>query len=55
MITGTTSGTGRVAAKTLAEGGGRVIMLNRDSERAVSIQAELEALQTSAEGHNHLL
>ncbi len=49
VITGTTSGTGRVAAKTLAEGGGRVIMLNRDSERAVSIQAELEALQTSAE------
>ena len=33
-VTGTTSGTGRIAAKALAEKGGRVIMLNRTSSRS---------------------
>ena len=41
VITGTTSGTGRVAARTIARKGGRVIMLNRPSERAERVQAEL--------------
>ena len=41
VITGTTSGTGRVAARTIASKGGRVIMLNRPSERAERVQAEL--------------
>ena len=31
VITGTTSGTGKVAAHTVAELGGRVIVLNRKS------------------------
>ena len=41
VITGTTSGTGRVAAHTIASKGGCVIMLNRPSERAERVQAEL--------------
>ena len=41
VITGTTSGTGRVAARTIASQGGRVFMLNRPSERAERVQAEL--------------
>ena len=42
-ITGTTSGTGFVAAKTVAQHGGEVILLNRPSTRSV---ASLEKLQT---------
>ena len=38
VVTGTTSGTGRVAAKTLAEKGGRVFMLNRPSSRSEAVQ-----------------
>ncbi len=34
VITGTTSGTGFVAAKCVAKKGGEVVMLNRSSERA---------------------
>ena len=41
VITGTTSGTGKVAAHTLLEKGARVFMLNRPSSRATSIQQEL--------------
>ena len=43
VITGTTSGTGQVAARTIASKGGQVIMLNRPSERADRIQAALSA------------
>ena len=49
VITGTTSGTGRVVAKTLASYGGRVVMLNRDSERAQRVQAELGIMYPEAE------
>ena len=41
VITGTTSGTGRVAAQTIAQKGGRVFMLNRSSSRATRVQNEL--------------
>ena len=41
VITGTTSGTGKVAAQALASKGGRVLMLNRTSERSEAIQASL--------------
>jgi hypothetical protein len=43
-ITGTTSGTGFVAAHTLASRGARVLLLNRESERSVSSLAALKAL-----------
>ena len=43
-ITGTTSGTGFVAAKTIAQKQGRVILLNRKSDRSTSA---FEALQKS--------
>jgi len=43
-ITGTTSGTGFVAARTVAELGGRVVLLNRPSVRA---EQSLEALGTA--------
>ena len=41
VVTGTTSGTGKIAAHALASKGGRVIMLNRISERADAIQAAM--------------
>lgn len=41
VITGTTSGTGKVAADALAEKGGQVIMLNRPSPRSERRQAEI--------------
>ena len=41
IITGTTSGTGYVAAKTLAELGARVIMLNRPSSRSLKVHEEI--------------
>jgi NAD(P)-dependent dehydrogenase (short-subunit alcohol dehydrogenase family) len=43
VITGTTSGTGRVAARAIAGKGGRVIMLNRSSTRATAVQEEMDA------------
>jgi len=43
VITGTTSGTGFVAARTVASLGGQVILLNRPSSRST---ASLEKLQT---------
>lgn len=42
-ITGTTSGTGFVAARTVAQHGGEVLLLNRPSERATASLAKLEA------------
>ena len=47
VVTGCTTGTGNDCAKTDAELGARVIMLNRESERAK--QALLD-LQTAAPG-----
>lgn len=41
VITGTTSGTGKVAAQALASKGARVIMLNRPSPRAQKAQANM--------------
>lgn len=40
VVTGTTSGTGNIAARTIAQKGGRVIMLNRASIRSKKIQDE---------------
>jgi len=42
-ITGTTSGTGFVAAQTVAEKGGMVLLLNRPSERSVASLDKLKA------------
>ena len=42
VITGTTSGTGYVAAATAAELGGEVVLLNRPSERATKALAKLK-------------
>jgi len=41
-ITGTTTGTGRVATEAIAQQGGRVIMLNRPSQRAVAVQSAMD-------------
>ena len=49
VITGTTSGTGRIASRAIAEKGGRVIMLNRPSSRAEQAQAALQQAYPSAE------
>jgi NAD(P)-dependent dehydrogenase (short-subunit alcohol dehydrogenase family) len=51
VITGTTSGTGRVAAATVAELGGKVLMLNRPSSRSKGARSELSAAHPSAELH----
>mmetsp|Transcript_26986 Transcript_26986/g.59336 ORF Transcript_26986/g.59336 Transcript_26986/m.59336 type:complete len:336 (+) Transcript_26986:140-1147(+) len=42
-ITGTTSGTGYVAAETAAKNGGEVLLLNRPSERSVASFEKLKA------------
>jgi NAD(P)-dependent dehydrogenase (short-subunit alcohol dehydrogenase family) len=42
VVTGTTSGTGKIACHALAEKGGRVIMLNRPSERSKAAQQYME-------------
>uniref|UniRef100_A0A0G4HCS0 Oxidoreductase n=1 Tax=Chromera velia CCMP2878 TaxID=1169474 RepID=A0A0G4HCS0_9ALVE len=47
-ITGTTSGTGYVAARTAAENGGIVLLLNRRSERADKSLASLKEAVPSA-------
>jgi len=44
VITGTTSGTGFVAAQTIAQHGGEVILLNRPSER---VDSSLEKLRSA--------
>ena len=41
VITGTTSGTGKIAAHTIASKGGRVMMLNRPSTRADKAQQDI--------------
>ena len=41
VITGTTSGTGNIAARTLASKGGRVFMLNRKSTRSDKAQQDI--------------
>lgn len=51
-ITGTTSGTGFVAAKTIRELGGNVIVLNRSSERATQSFSELENVPGSGQLHS---
>ena len=42
VITGTTSGTGYVAARTVAEHGGEAVLMNRASERATKSLAKLQ-------------
>ena len=42
VITGTTSGTGYVAARTAAELGGEVVLLNRSSPRQISMMKTLQ-------------
>lgn len=42
VITGTTSGTGYIAAQTVAEKGGEVVMLNRKSSRATEALTKLK-------------
>lgn len=51
VITGTTSGTGRVAARTVAELGAKVLVLNRPSKRAEAGLKELTAAFPDAEIH----
>ena len=43
VITGTTSGTGKVAALTLVEKGARVLMLNRKSTRSEKVQQDIQS------------
>jgi NAD(P)-dependent dehydrogenase (short-subunit alcohol dehydrogenase family) len=52
VITGTTSGTGFVAARTLAQRGAKVLMLNRPSPRASSALERVNkaALESGAGG-----
>lgn len=52
VITGTTSGTGKVAATTVAELGAKVLVLNRASERSTRSFAELSSSAPSAELHD---
>lgn len=51
-ITGTTSGTGFVAAKTMAEIGARLIVLNRASEKAENALDTIKAALPEAEIHS---
>lgn len=50
-ITGTTSGTGRAAAATVAELGARVLLLNRASSRSDEAYEALKAAHPSAQFH----
>jgi NAD(P)-dependent dehydrogenase (short-subunit alcohol dehydrogenase family) len=52
VVTGTTSGTGKVAASTLAELGAKVLVLNRSSDRSTASFAELTAAHPDAELHD---
>jgi NAD(P)-dependent dehydrogenase (short-subunit alcohol dehydrogenase family) len=52
VITGTTSGTGNVAARTMADLGAKVVVLNRASERATASFAELTATYPDADLHS---
>lgn len=49
VITGTTSGTGKVAAHAIAEKGGRVIMLNRPSTRSTAAQEAVSSAFPTAD------
>lgn len=51
VITGTTSGTGKAAARTVAELGARVLLLNRPSSRAEASLADLQQAAPEAELH----
>lgn len=51
VITGTTSGTGQVAAHTVASLGAKVLVLNRASERSTASLAELTTAYPDAEVH----
>jgi len=48
VITGTTSGTGLVAARTVAEKGAEVVLLNRKSKRSEASLEKLKAEVPSA-------
>lgn len=52
VITGTTSGTGQVAARTVAQLGAKVLVLNRASDRSASSFAELTSAYPDAEIHD---
>lgn len=52
VLTGTTSGTGKVAAETVAELGARLLVLNRASERSTASFAELSATVPDADLHD---
>lgn len=49
VITGTTTGTGNVAARTIASKGGRVLMLNRKSTRSDTAQQEIATAYPNAD------
>ena len=49
VITGTTSGTGRVASRAIAEKGGRVVMLNRPSVRSIAAQGFMDTAYPDGE------
>ena len=51
LITGTTSGTGKVAAKTVADLGAKVLLLNRESERSQKIYNQLTTAFPKVEIH----
>ena len=51
VITGTTSGTGKIAANTMADLGAKVLMLNRASERSTAAFTELSAAHPNADLH----
>lgn len=52
VITGTTSGTGKVAATTVAQLGAKVLVLNRASDRSTASFAELTTAFPDAELHD---
>ena len=51
VITGTTSGTGKIAAQAIAQKDGRVIMLNRPSSRSKAAQEAISSAAPNAEVH----
>lgn len=53
-ITGSTSGTGLVAAKTVAQKGAQVLMLNRPSDRAQQALKDVQACALKFETVQHI-
>lgn len=49
VITGTTSGTGKIAANVMADLGAKVLMLNRASDRSAAALAEITAAHPDAD------